>query len=307
MITFDAFFKNHFKTGRISDDKLKKFTEDHLARLTQNNGGGTFTVILTDTTNAYTAYFGMLSSEDVAFSVQQSLTMTVDNIIKDFKNSVSQKEGLIRGTYNSGSPEYQKFFPHGMNEYWQLNKANAETLMTRMAAACTAHVADLGMPIVTLFTNYKTNFVNTRTAQLNKIGEVDHAKTGTAQNRHALETQLLKNLFTIGATFPGNVLRCKDFFSQSIIRQRKYTATDRFGRLKGLITDKETGNPLFRASIEILGTHTPICRSKMTGNYQSRKTPIGKYSVLFRAQGKPDKTIDITIVDDGDTTFDVQL
>jgi hypothetical protein len=38
MMRMETFFKNHFDTKEISDDKMKKFTEIHLQRLAVKNG-----------------------------------------------------------------------------------------------------------------------------------------------------------------------------------------------------------------------------------------------------------------------------
>jgi hypothetical protein len=307
MLQFETIFKNQFANKNISDDNLKKFAEDHLQRMIAKNSGGTFTLRITDTTTAYTNYFGSMSDEDIALSFQQSLTMTNDNLLDLFKKTVSQKEGTIRGFYNKGTPEYEAFFPHGLTEYSNALKANVETLMTRMIAVSTAHVVDLGAPFVATFTTIKTNYVNARTAQLLKIGEVDDDKTGTADSRDALETELMKNLFFVGFTFPGNVTACMDFFKQDIIRYDVDSSTDNFGRLTGLIKDAITGTPIMNATLKINDTNTPIAKANIDGRYKTQRTAIGPVVVTVKATGKAYKTFNVTIVDDGDTTFDVDM
>ncbi|MFI5218678.1 MAG: hypothetical protein ACHQNT_04245 [Bacteroidia bacterium] len=305
MLSFESIFKNHFDTKEISDDNLKKFTEKHIQQLTANNGGGTFTVTITDTTNAYTSYFGRMSNEDVAFAVQQGLTITTDAIFKDFQNTVSQKEGIIKGTYGKNSPAYQEFFPLGLTEYSNATKANIETLMTRMVTASTAHVADLGAPFVAIFTALKTNYLAARSAQLLKIGEVDATKTGTETSRNALEVQLLKNLFFVGFNFPGDITRCLDFFDQNIIRYDSDSATDGFGKATGLI--RHNGTPIFDAAFELIGTNIPIARSNADGRYKTRKTPIGHYQARITSAGLPEQIVELDIVDDGDTNLDLDI
>jgi hypothetical protein len=305
MLQFENIFKNHFDTDRISDDNLKKFTEKHIQQLTANNGGGTFTVTITDTSNVYVTYFGKLSSEDTAFAIQQGLTITADTIMSNFQKAVSQKEGTIRGLYGKDSAEYQEFFPLGLTEYSNATKANIETLMTRMVNASTAHVADLGAPFVAFFTNFKTNYQNARSAQLLKIGEVDATKTGTETSRNALEVQLLKNLFFVGFNFPGDVTRCMDFFDQNIIRYDSDSATDGFGKATGLI--RHNGSPIFDAAFELIGTNIPIAHTNADGRYKTRKTPIGHYQARITSAGLPEQIVELDIVDDGDTNLDLDI
>ncbi|MEP7171657.1 MAG: carboxypeptidase-like regulatory domain-containing protein [Bacteroidota bacterium] len=306
MLNFENIFKNHFDTKEISDDNIKKFTEENIQRLIANNGGGEFTTAIADTTNAYTAYFGKMSSEDILFAAQQSLTKTNDKVLADFKKMVSQKEGTVKGQYGVNSPVYQEFFPNGLTEYSNSNKSNVLTLITRMEAASTAHVADLGAPFVAIWTGFKSDWNTTRNAQLLKIGQVDSTKTGTATTRDALEIQLQKNLFFVGFNFPGDVARCMDFFKQDIIRYDVNSATDGKGRLIGLIRDFANGNPLIDATVEILNTNIPIAKNKSDG-YKTQRMDIGNKQVRVAYPGKPERIVNVNVIDDGDTTLNVDL
>jgi len=218
MINLSTFFKVHFNNNKISDNNLKKFTEIHLQRLAAKNGGGQYTTMITDTTTAYTNYFGKMTNEDTKFAIQQGMTFTMNNVVKSFKETVSQKEGTIRGQWGVQSAEYQEFFPLGVTEYSNGILANMELLMTRFADAATLHQAQLGAPFVNTFTGLKTSFINARQAQLLKIGEVTDAKTETSQNRDLLEIQLMKNVLNLAIEYLGNEAEGLDFFDQSFIR-----------------------------------------------------------------------------------------
>jgi hypothetical protein len=218
MINLETLFKNHFNTTKISDDKMQKFADIHLQRLAANNGGGEFTTLITDTTTAYTGYYGTITDEDTKFAVQQGLTITMNNAVEAFKKAVSQKEGIVKGNFGKDSAEYQEFFPNGASEYSQAILANIEMLMDRFIHAANDHVGVLGIPFLTEFQNYKTDYTAARDAQLQKIAEVADSKTESHQNRDVLELQLHTNLHTIAAMFPGDVDRCMDFFDQSFIR-----------------------------------------------------------------------------------------
>ncbi|HCY77063.1 MAG TPA: hypothetical protein DHV28_14165 [Ignavibacteriales bacterium] len=218
MMDLRKFFKNHFDTKEISDDNMKKFAEVHLERLSANNGTAQFTAMITDTTNAYTAYYGSITNEDTKFAIQQGLTITMNNIVENFKNFVSKKEGTIRGQFGDKSAEYQEFFPLGVTEYRQSNLANIDKLMTRFVAAAERYSAELGAALQTDAETYLTNFKAARKAQLEKIGEVSAQKTTTSTTRDGIENELMKNVHLIASMFIGNVDRCMDFFDQSFIR-----------------------------------------------------------------------------------------
>ncbi len=219
MINLEVFFKNHFDNKNISDNNLRLFAEVHLQRIAANNPGGIYTTRITATTTAYTNYFGAISSEDVKEAVQQGLTITMNNAMTGFVDKVQQKEGIVRGTWGKESEEYQEFFPHGLDEYDQISLATAGLLMNRMVAASTAHVADLGAPFVTLFTDLRTTFQDARTAQLATMGEVEGLKSTAANTRDALEIELMKNLLITASNNVGDITMMPDYFDQSIIRR----------------------------------------------------------------------------------------
>lgn len=52
MINLLTFFKNHFDTSKLSDDKIRLFAEVNIAKLA-NDGSGLYSGLLTDTSNAY--------------------------------------------------------------------------------------------------------------------------------------------------------------------------------------------------------------------------------------------------------------
>ena len=221
MINMETFFKNHFNTDRISDENLRKFAEIHLQRMAAKNGGGAFTTMITDTTTAYTNYFGSINDEDTKFAVQQGLTIAMNNAVENFKKAVSQKEGLVRATFGKDAPEYQEFFPLGVTEYSKATLQNVEMLMQRFVDAANRFTVELGATLATEFQGYLTAFQTARTSQLLKIGEVVDSKTDTSFKRDDVENELMKNVHLIGAMFVGDINTCMDFFDQSFVRDSK--------------------------------------------------------------------------------------
>ena len=221
MLNFKSFFKNHLDTPQISDDKLKKFTEDHLQKMISNNTGGQFDTLLTDTTNAYQTYYGAISDEGARYALQQALTMQMNNTVEAFKKAVSQKEGIIRGTFGKDNPTYQQFFPFGVTEYTEANLADIERLMDQFLTAINDHIAELSIAFQTEFQGYKSAYMSARESQLLKKAEVIDLKSASAAKRDVVEVQLMKNLLTIAAMYIGNEEMCNDYFDQSIIRRKQ--------------------------------------------------------------------------------------
>ena len=219
MINLRRMFENHFDSKTLSDDKLRKFSMDHLERLRSNNKDNKYDAMISETDTAYSNYFGAIKSEDINFSEQQALTFSKDQALRTFVGGVRQKEGIVRGTWGKNSPEYQEFFPRGLVEFSRATLANVETLMSRMVMAATKYKDTLGQPFLDYFTQLQTDFVQVRGAQLQKLGSVSDSKQVTRENRRALTEQLSKNLLTLAIDFIGEPQRLNDFFDQSILRR----------------------------------------------------------------------------------------
>lgn len=227
MLNLINFFRILFNTSRISDLNLRKFCEDNIQRMIANNPGGTYNILITDTTTAYNGYYGAITDEDARTAVKEGSTIAMNNAMKDFQVNISKNEGFVRGTFGKTAPIYQEFFPHGLTEYSNANLQGVGVLMDRMVTAATAHQAELGVPFLTLFTNLRDTFNTVRTAQLNLIGEVAGKKDVTETTRDEVEIQLMKNVLFIAYNNVGNTSAANTYFDQSFIRpQKQRTYTD---------------------------------------------------------------------------------
>lgn len=219
MLNLRTYFKVIFDDEKLSDDNLRRFTEDHLGRLAANNDTGAYTVMLTATQGAHDAYFGAIADEDTRAAVRKSLTAAMNAVFEDFKVQVRRREGRVRDAFGPATPAYLEFFPRGLNEYGEATLSTVETLMTRLVDAARRHLADLGQPFLDQFTALKSNFSVARQAQVQKKGEVSEGKTGTAGARDALELQLMDNLLVLAREFKGRPEEGMRFFDQSLIRR----------------------------------------------------------------------------------------
>ena len=122
---------NNFDDKQISNDELKKFSEDHLRRLAGNNAGDQFGPLIAATTAAYTEFFGDLSEAGTAAAVREGLTIRVNDALEAFVAQVQRREGRIRDQWEKTSAEYQEFFPQGLGEYGAATLGDAERLMNR--------------------------------------------------------------------------------------------------------------------------------------------------------------------------------
>ena len=220
MIQLERFFANPFDTRDISDDNLKKFSEDGLRRLSAAFGaGGDPEGILAATAVAHDGYFGALTDEDTKTAVRKALTLSMNGGMEEFQRTVSRRAGTIRSEFGIESPQYAEFFPGGLTEYSNATLASVEKLMSRMATTATKYKDTLGKPFVERFSGLLKQFKAARAAQLEGKGDVSTSNTLTKEKRDALPLQLFDNLLVLARRHKDEPDRAADYFDQSIIRR----------------------------------------------------------------------------------------
>jgi hypothetical protein len=238
MIRIETFFKNHFDTERISNDRFRNFVNDHINKLTAKLNlapNATLQQMLDDTLPFYNGFFGAINSEEIKFAVQQGRTIAVDNAWSNAHDFIRQKEGIVRGTWGKDSDVYQEFYPLGLEEYNQATNQNKITLLTRYEAAAISYQVDLGAAFVTQFTNLKTTWDTRFNIQRQQIALVKDAASQRETSRNPLELQMMRNMLGIAILFPGNVNMVNDFFNQSLLEYAQYDLPK-----EGLVNPGET-------------------------------------------------------------------
>jgi hypothetical protein len=218
MINFAVFFKIHFDTSKLSDDKIKRYTQSHIERMRANNTGGKYDAMIAATVAAYDAFYDAISDESTDEGIKQSATMSVDTIMAAFKAEVSSMEGIIARAFRTEPSKIQEFFPFGLSEYSNATKSNVEMLIDRIVNACANNSgklpADFDVPVKAL----RQNYTDLRKVQLQKIGTVADDKARAATTRNVLERQLMLNLLDLAKEYLGDPVNGLKFFDQSIIR-----------------------------------------------------------------------------------------
>lgn len=248
MINFKTFFINHLDTKAVSDNTLKELTQKHLTSMSENNPGGIYDTLITDTTQAYTNYFGAMTDEATKIAIKEGKTVTMNIKLTAFKDFVSQQEGLIRSKWGTESEEYQEFYPQGITEYTKAPLESIEQIMERYKNAATAHQADVGAPFVTDVTTLIDEFIAARQSQISLMAIVEGKKSETSVNRDVVEIQVMKNILIIASNNVGDPSKLEDYFDQSLIRPQKQKT------YSGDVLQGETANVVERS----FGEHDEI-------------------------------------------------
>lgn len=223
MIAFKRIFENQFRGERLSIGTLNKFSEDHLGRITANPGpaGGPVEGLIAPTGAAHLDFFGNISDVDIAYAVQQGITISVIAKMKEFIALTRKMEPVIEYHFGKGTRAYEEFYPHGLNEYGGTSVGNVETLMVRFKAAAKSNLhpslpATLAADVQTM----QDEFMALRSAQLGKKGDTSSQRTERNKARAALELQLWKNVLIIAAAHIDNPRASAAYFDESILNAK---------------------------------------------------------------------------------------
>lgn len=217
MIELVKYFRILFMSVNISRERLKDFTESHIARLTANNPGGIFTTILANTVTAYNNYFGDLSSESLNLAVQEGKTIAMNQSRIELEKKLSDNEKLVAYTYRNNPEAYEEFYPLGLTEYQNADLSTLETISTRYLNVLMAHAGDFPPMFLPDYVIVQNTFVANRAAQNTAKGNVDAERSDLAASRPALALQLTKNLLTISLEYVGDESKADVYFDQSIL------------------------------------------------------------------------------------------
>ena len=143
MIRLENFFKILFRMVSLSEANFMKFVEDHLERLRSNNPGDRYAALLNILVATFGEFRTAIDVRNLNQALQESQTLTVDQVIAAFKAKISRAHTDITDRWDVGTPIYEKFFPHGPEEYAKATKGNVGSLMNRFISICDIHKSDL--------------------------------------------------------------------------------------------------------------------------------------------------------------------
>ena len=215
---FDRFFSDMFDSSRIIDARLQVFLRMVIASLTADNVDGAFTALIASLTTAYTSYFGNFETKNLTIAERIGKTRGLDIESKLFADTVRRKYSAIESVYAEGTAVYLEFFPYGLTEIGNLTRTNIQSISHRFATKATEYKTTLGgQPFADLFTELETAITTALGAQDKKKSNVNAITSDLIVSRQPVEDQLMKAMFTVGATFWPNQATCRSYFDFSVL------------------------------------------------------------------------------------------
>lgn len=219
MIELIKYFRILFLSSKISRERLKDFTEQHILSLTAHNPGGIFTGILTAITNAYNSYYGDLSSELVNQAVQENKTILVNESRTALEKQLSDNEKLVAYTYRNNAELYEEFYPLGLKEYYDADLGTFDSITDRYKTVLGNHAGDFTPAFVTEYNTVRGAFKTNRDAQQTAMSNVASERSDLQTTRPELAKQLTTNLLTIALQYVGDESKADVYFNQAILNE----------------------------------------------------------------------------------------
>lgn len=276
MMNPEQIFKQMYDDFRVTDARLIKYAEVALLRLQNNNPGEKFTPLIAPLQTALDGFKNAVAGKSLLKAQRQGSTISVDDLIDEFRQKALQREGLIRDVFGVDSPEYQEFYPQGTSEYTRINKTNADQLMRRMVGAYANHSEVLPearrLEIEKLYVDY----TNARNGQLDKAAGISNKQIEKTQGRTALEIQLQHNLLTIAREFIGKPEMYHTYFEHNLLFAHRHKSLERVGVF---VDDEETGT--YVLSVPPMSTQKAefsISPSDTLNLYNNGDAPLSVYA-----------------------------
>ena len=160
MIDLVRFFFNPFDDERISQAEIETFTIHHIAAMVANNGAGTFSTLITQTTNLSTTFDQSLSSKVVLLGVQKARVQAKDLFRQNLAEELGKIYGMVTGRFGKKGIKTTEIFPGGLSLYSDCEDALLGTNLEALHTALTANVAELGSDPINLADTQKSQWAS---------------------------------------------------------------------------------------------------------------------------------------------------
>ncbi len=234
----EKLFENIFNDVRITSPRLANFTSDCINRLTAANATNEYDLFIAQLTPLLDTFSNELGELATTQAQQKGKTLTVNEQVKAFKNTMSNKEGVIADAVGGRKTAgYLEFYPKGVTEYSNATKTQMPVLVKRVRMATTANADKLSPTLTALLQGFEASWLSQRGEQQKIKGTISDNRTDRSDARTALELALLKLIHSLATKFPGDVEQCMALFNfnllEGVTRSKKKIVSSGVGNADG--------------------------------------------------------------------------
>jgi len=217
MITLTRFLENPFDDRQISLAELLAFSTDHLQRMITNNPGGALATRITATTSALGLVADCATDDITKLGLRKARKMAKDNYRAALPAAVAKVMAAVTARYGVDSVESLECCPSGRTLFRDVRDDGLELHLQTLVTGVTAHVADLGAPLVAEATSLLTGWQTLYTASESSTGAKTTTQDGKKLARENLQLMLFLNLLTLAEMFPRQPDKLPLYMQQSLL------------------------------------------------------------------------------------------
>jgi hypothetical protein len=259
-----------FHIRKASDLALLRFARDHREKLNANNPGNIYDADITALDAAVTGFTTKYDEEDLKVTDRQSKTITVDDWKEQAEDFFSEAEGLISYTFRAAPEDYEKFYPHGITEYYKATREELDRLLLRFREVAEEYQEVLPTEVITEISRIQSGYHNALSAQTSQKGQVSESRQASDLTRITLEDQVMKNMYAVARNNLRHPEVASVYFDASIILPFTYGG----------------GGNVFSETIEPMATEV-ITQGSFTPEGQVDLQNRGQGALLFYLAARP--------------------
>lgn len=210
---------DYFDTRDVTLARLQKYTVDVILRLTEDNPGGVFDVLIQDLTTCHTDLFGAQATADAGLSHRQTEAQKMWGALADLQDQLEDDEELLKYKAKKTPAILADFLPHGRSEYANATLLNAELLLSRAATAATTHAKTLGEDFdASRYTGFLTAFLKGRKGTGHGDEQTAKARAAAHTHRDTLTQRLTDAVKLVAAQFLRDEARAAAYFRTGLLQ-----------------------------------------------------------------------------------------
>ena len=214
----DRYFTNLFNNVHITSGRLSYFGTYTLYMLIRFNPNNIFDNIIASLTLSLKNMNDESIKVDSTKNIQKGFTFNLNQVTFLFKHTISNLEGVIaRALGKNNTVAYTEFFPNGLTEYDNADRRKTDILVNRIYKLADKYSKLLPDDVVIELQAFKSNWENAFEIQGTTKAALRVQRTERQDSRKTLELILMQAIFSVGLQYPGDEVKCGNYFDFNLL------------------------------------------------------------------------------------------
>lgn len=208
MINLQHLFQDFFADDGFSLTELVGTGGDWVGRMTVTNPGAVFTPRINALAAALAAVESNTTDAGVKLALQKSATANKKNFRTALVGNMAKVQAKVVAQYGKEGVELLEIFPKGLAPFAVNAKEEPlENELGVVAAGLTAHVADLGAPVVSEVGGYLSAWLVVYNASKGSKDVKKSSNLTGGDLRKTLQLEMTKTALFVACTYPGDTVK----------------------------------------------------------------------------------------------------